>query len=135
MTVSQKRRNQVKLRDQFRCVAEGPHCTRFAGLTMQHRRNKGMGGSKLLDGFENLITLCALCNTLLESDADWAQVGRDNGWKLSSWENPERVAVFVSWAGVWRLLDAEGFWAPAAGRNPVELLGPTVRAVLEGAEP
>ena len=30
MTVSQKRRNQVKLRDQFRCVAEGPHCTRYA---------------------------------------------------------------------------------------------------------
>ena len=135
MTVSNRRRELVKERDGFRCMAEGPHCTRFVDLTMQHRTNKGMGGSKLLDGFENLITLCGLCNTLLEQDPVWAEIGRERGWKLFSWEDRFRVAVWVGWALEWRLLDGVGDWVSAAGRNPVELLSPGVRGVLEGEEP
>jgi len=132
MSVSQKVRAGVKERDGFRCAAEGPSCTRFVGLTIQHRANRGMGGSKLRDGFENLLTLCGVCNTLLEQDAAFAELGRQRGWKLASWQDPTLVAVWFAWAGEWQLLDAEGNWVRAAGRNPIEHLSAEVRAWLEG---
>lgn len=132
MTISQKARATVKERDGFRCAAEGPSCTRFTELTMQHRANRGMGGSKLRDGFSNLITLCNRCNTLLEQDAAFAELGRQRGWKLASWEDSERVSVWFSWAGEWRLLDEDGEWASAAGRSPLEHLSDGVRAWLRG---
>lgn len=132
MTVSTKASRSVKERDGFRCAAEGPHCTRFTGLTIQHRANRGMGGSELRDGLENLLTLCATCNVLLEQDARWAEIGRERGWKLFSWENPARVAVWFAWAGEWRVLDARGDWASAAGRSPLEVLEPDVVAALKG---
>lgn len=123
----------VRTRDQFTCAALGPGCTRFTELTTQHRINRGMGGSKRLDVFPNLLTLCARCNTRLESDAVFAQLGRERGWKLSSWEDPLRVAVWFAWNCQWRLLDADGDWVLAAGRGPVEVLDPAVVAAMGGA--
>lgn len=106
MTISAKTRKAIYERDSFRCAAEGPGCTRFTGLTVQHRINRGMGGSKLLDGLENLLTLCSRCNERLESDAAFAELGRERGWKLFSWESPVETAVWFSWAAEWRRLDA-----------------------------
>ena len=108
MSISAKTRKGIYERDGFRCAADGPGCTRFTTLTIHHRINRGMGGSRLLDGRANLLTLCATCNGLLESDAAFADLGRERGWKLFSWENPVETAVWFSWAAEWRRLDAEG---------------------------
>lgn len=78
MTVSPKVRTQVFERDLKCCVA----CGSSYGLTIQHRINRGMGGSKTLDGYANLLTLCFACNTALESDAAFAEKGRRMGWKV-----------------------------------------------------
>jgi len=42
-----------------------------------------MGGSKQFDKPAFLITMCLSCNIELESNPKWAEVGRENGWKLS----------------------------------------------------
>ena len=34
----------------------------WRGLAIHHKKLKGMGGSKLLDGRENLETLCGKCH-------------------------------------------------------------------------
>lgn len=134
MSLSPKKVKDVRARDGFRCAAEGERCTVFRELTTQHRANRGIGGSKLRDEYSNLVTLCLSCNVLLEQDAAWAEIGRERGWKLASWENPTRVAVWFAWAGEWRVLDDEGGWVPARGRHPLEVLEPEVRAVLAGGD-
>lgn len=45
MTISERTRKDVYARDGFRCSAEGLGCTRFISLTLQHRINRGAGGS------------------------------------------------------------------------------------------
>lgn len=89
MTVSQRVRTLVYERDGGVCV----HCGLPFMLTIQHRANRGMGGSKSRDHPANLITMCATSNTRLEADAEFADVGRRNGWKLSSWEDPTTQPV------------------------------------------
>jgi hypothetical protein len=95
----------VRDRDGYRCCAESKHCT--GGLTTQHRLNRGMGGSGQVDGPEWLVAMCWGHNTRCESDAAFAQIARDSGWKLTRGEDPTEVAVFFRGVG-WRLLDTEG---------------------------
>lgn len=76
--IAKTKRLKVFDRDGWACVA----CGVQSELTLQHRINRGMGGSKLFDGYECLIVLCAGCNTRLEQDADYAELGRRRGWKL-----------------------------------------------------
>jgi hypothetical protein len=56
----------------------------------------------------NVIVLCAVANGLLESDSQFAQVGRDNGWKISRYEDPEQVPVRDLSQGTWWLLQDDG---------------------------
>ena len=78
-------------------------------LVPQHRAGRGMGGSKArAHRPSNIITLCSIANGLLESDADFAQVGRDNGWKISSWEDPLAIPVRDLMSAEWYLLDDQG---------------------------
>lgn len=60
---------------------------------MQHRINRGLGGSKLLDGPENLVVMCAWSNQRLEANAAFADLGRIYGWKLYRWQTPSEVPV------------------------------------------
>ena len=59
-----KSRPEVFKRDGHICVADGLFeavkwpCV--GGLTIQHRRTKGMGGSALGDAPEALVTMCSL---------------------------------------------------------------------------
>lgn len=108
MTVTVKARKTVYERDGFKCCA----CGSVFELTLQHRKNKGMGGSKLLDGVENLLTMCHGCNTALESDARYAETGRRNGWKLTTGE-PFDKPVYFAWAREWRVINPEGGFALA----------------------
>ena len=90
MTVQNKTRKLVYQRDNYRCV----HCGATEGLTLQHRINRQMGGSKTRDGIENLVTLCGLANHRLEVNSTFAAKGVTLGWKLRSWQNPTEVPVW-----------------------------------------
>jgi hypothetical protein len=77
------------------------HCgTDGDTLIPQHRANRGFGGSRSLDRPSNIIVLCSEANFLLESNASFAEVGRELGWKLRRDQVPEFTPVFL----------ADGFW-------------------------
>lgn len=81
------------------------HCGETEDLVPHHRRNRGMGGSKLLDVYSNLMLVCAVYNGLMESDSKVAEKARGFGHKLRSWEGTEKAVFDVS-NGVWyELLD------------------------------
>ena len=101
MTVPAKTRKLVYQRDNYVCV----HCGTTNGLTLQHRASRGMGGSKSLDGPENLVTMCWQANTDLESNPDFMALGRKHGWKLSRWEDPTTIPVRYFADGVFYLTD------------------------------
>lgn len=82
-------------------------------LVPQHRKNRGHGGSKLLNQSSNIIVLCSEFNGRIESDPNAAALARRFGWKLNSWEDPTEVPIHSR--GLYWLLDDK------FGR--VELLG------------
>lgn len=90
------------------------HCGRSGDdLVPQHRIGRGQGGKNSKAARpSNIIVLCSLANGLLESDARFAREGRQMGWKLLTWQEPEAEAVFNAWTGQWWLLD-DGY-----GRSP-----------------
>jgi hypothetical protein len=81
------------------------HCGETVAISPQHRVNRQMGGSKLRGGSSNLIVLCSLLNGLIESDSWYRSMAIRYGWKLSSWEDPNKIPTFDGVAGVWYLLD------------------------------
>lgn len=62
-------------------------------------------GSKNLKAAQpsNIVVLCAEANGLLESSAEFAELGRRFGWKLRSHEEPTDVPIFGH--GGWWLLN------------------------------
>lgn len=98
-------RRLVFERDNMLCVSCGS-----SDLTIQHRISKGMGGSKILDSPSNLLTLCLLCNERLESDAEFAALGKRFGWKLHRNRDviPSNERCWYPADGRWWLLDDEG---------------------------
>lgn len=102
--VTQLDRRLVYARDNYRCA----HCGRNDTLTIQHRAGRGMGGSKKADRLANLVTLCWQANVTLESDAEFARLGRDKGWKISRWDDPEEVPVFYAPEGAFFMLNHRG---------------------------
>lgn len=102
--VTAKSRALVFSRDGERCASCGVH----SPLSIQHRKNRQMGGSTQRNNLSNLLTLCVGCNSALESDATFRTSGLRMGWKLQSWDDDSQIAVFVQWAHEWRLLDDEG---------------------------
>lgn len=105
MNITSKQRDQVYARDQWRCVA----CGQVNALQVHHRKNRGMGGDPKgkLNRLSNLMTLCAMHNSLLESDPMFAEKGRKYGWKLRH-QDPTLMPVFYGWAEEWRDLDDFG---------------------------
>jgi hypothetical protein len=79
-----------------------------------------MGGSKLLNGPEWLVSMCLFHNQRLEDDAVFAEIGRQSGWKLQRGEDPLKVAVYYRGEERWRLLDAEGNSSPATARDEID---------------
>lgn len=84
------------------------HCGEFVAVAPNHRINRGMGGSKLLDFPENLVVLCSSLNGLIESDSRWAAVALEFGWKLRSWDDARSAKFFNAILGEWVLPD--GNW-------------------------
>lgn len=81
------------------------HCGAVETAVPQHRINRKMGGSKLLNKASNIIALCAEMNGLIESDSHMAEIARHNGWKLESWQDPEFEPVYYATEGRWYYLD------------------------------
>jgi hypothetical protein len=84
-----------------------PHCGETEGLAVHHRRNRQMGGSKVLDRPDNLMLICPIWNGLLESDSKAAQLGREWGHKLNSWDGFD-TPIFDYTTKTWWLLDQFG---------------------------
>ena len=76
-------RDKVLTRDEGSCW----HCGETEAISIQHRINQGIGGSKLQDRLDNLIVLCSAMNLAIESDATQADYAREHGWKLNSWDD------------------------------------------------
>ena len=83
------------------------HCGETDRLVIHHRKNKRMGGSKILDRADNLMMICSYWNGLIESDAVAANTARDWGHKLSSWDGFE-MPVFDHPTRTWWKLDKLG---------------------------
>ena len=90
------------LRDKY-CV----HCGQTEYLVPHHRKNRGMGGSKLLDIFPNLMLVCAEYNFAMESDWQIANQARSWKHKLRSTDHPSEP-VFDNIAGAWFELKIDG---------------------------
>ena len=101
--LSKHLRDKVIQRDHSTCW----HCGESEAISIQHRQNRGMGGSKTRDRLDNLIVLCSAFNALIESDAMAASFARDNGWKLNSWDD-YTTPVFNKNFGKWYQLDLNG---------------------------
>lgn len=88
-------------RDQNQCL----HCGTTENLTVQHRANRGMGGSKNRDQASNLIVLCWFVNFEMEASSIKAKIAKEYGWKLESWESPAMVEVWSEPLRRWILLN------------------------------
>ena len=77
------------------------HCGAAEDLIPHHRANRGMGGSKARHEPSNIVTMCSVVNGLMESDPVVAQMAREFGWKLESWQKPIEVAIYNAYLGKW----------------------------------
>lgn len=81
------------------------HCGDVETAVPHHRANRGMGGSKLRDVPSNIVSMCALINGLMESDAYTAELSRTYGWKVSTATDASLVPVWYPNLGRWFFLD------------------------------
>lgn len=88
-------------RDGEKCL----HCGTTEGLVPQHRKNRGMGGSKERDVPSNIIVMCSAFNERIEQDAEAAQRAVQYGWKVVGMDTPWLVPVYDVTAQGWFLLD------------------------------
>jgi hypothetical protein len=59
----------------------------------------------LLGEPSNIIVLCSTINGLLESDARWAELARERGWKLTAGQESNQVPIWDVNLNGWYLLD------------------------------
>jgi hypothetical protein len=111
MTVTPKTRREVIARDRQTCQWCGIWVDVTAGAySLQHRRARGMGGSKRIDTDlpSNLVTMCGSgvtgCHGYIESHRDAA---RQRGFTLRDRDRPELVPV-LDHIGQWLRFDALG---------------------------
>lgn len=100
--IGKKLTKAVLERDKSRCW----HCG-STEVILHHRKNRGAGGSKLLDRPDNLITVCAVYNGLMESDSKIAEQARQFGHKLRSWQDFDSP-VFDRPSATWYVLGERG---------------------------
>jgi hypothetical protein len=98
--MNQREFNRYLERDGHKCL----HCGTTEGLVPQHRRNRGMGGSKARDVPSNIVVMCSAFNGDMEADATLASVAIAYGWKVQGEDAPELIPVYDMQAQGWYLL-------------------------------
>lgn len=83
------------------------HCGIDSDLVPHHRKNRGAGGSKLLDVPANLLLICSQYNGAMESQSDVAAQARVHKHKLRQTDTLFEP-VFDRFLGLWFILDNEG---------------------------
>jgi len=83
------------------------HCGVEEDLVPHHRKNRGMGGSKLLDTADNLMLVCGVYNGSMESDASVGAAARGWGHKVPAWGQLDHP-VFDCTGFSWWILLADG---------------------------
>lgn len=95
----------VVARDGWKCV----HCGTASNLSIQHRRGRGAGGSKLLNTPDNLAAMCWQSNSGMESDADEKSEASARGWHIDRADPREAWEVPMwRWPGDWVELLPDG---------------------------
>ena len=102
MTITAHVRKKLKTRDPY-CL----HCGDDANLVVHHRKNRQMGGSKLLDHYSNLLMVCESYNFRMEASEVIAEDARKFGHKLSSWQDFSEP-VYDECNGNWYVLNDDG---------------------------
>jgi hypothetical protein len=74
-------------------------------LVPQHRRNRGMGGSKRLSNASNIVVVCSQSNGMFESSEAASKAAQKYGWKLRAGQDSLTTPVFDTFDGVWYYLD------------------------------
>jgi hypothetical protein len=100
--ITDKMRRILKERDPY-CL----HCGDDMDLVLHHRKNRGMGGSKMLDHYTNLIRVCEYYNFKMEASEVIAEDARKFGHKLSSWQDFSEP-VYNECDGNWYALKDDG---------------------------
>ena len=84
------------------------HCGRIDDtLIPQHRKGRGMGGSKERNRASNVVVFCSWANGELEGNATFAARARELGWALRSGQDSATTPIRDA-TGTWWLLD-DGF--------------------------
>ena len=110
--VTKSVRQTVLERDLYSCVRCGRYIGPFGSYSLQHRRARGMGGSRAADTNTpaNLVTVCGhatepdRCHQWIESHPVEAE---RLGYRVRQGANPAGVPVLTATHG-WVLLDNEG---------------------------
>lgn len=106
---------QVLTRDGFACVGCGIRISGERGRdwSLQHRRPRGMGGTRRDDTNSpaNLLTVCGSgttgCHGQMESHRAEAL---ENGWLITQDQDPAAVPVLVGHGSRWVLLTHDGLY-------------------------
>lgn len=90
------------------------------GQNIHHRKPRGMGGTRVDSGPENLLLLCGSgttgCHGWIESHREEAH---EQGWLLHRHEMPYKVPV--AYRGQWMLLTGDGLVLPLSPLDKLEL--------------
>jgi hypothetical protein len=100
VALNAKTRKALFERDSHRCW----HCG-SEEVTVQHRANRGMGGSKEMDNAANLILLCWFVNFEMEASDKKAREAELYGWKISRYADPTSIPVWHYPSQSWILLN------------------------------
>jgi hypothetical protein len=111
---------RVAPRDGLACA----HCGAEDELSVQHRVNKGMGGSKRLERLSNGLILDVRYNVWIEQDAEEGATATRMGWKVSKWDRRDLTTIpYWHWpTAQWWLADDEGGRRPATRTEVAEHL-------------
>lgn len=69
------------------------HCGTDENVTVHHRTNRGMGGSKNLDMPSNLVVMCSEFNFLMEADLSAFRLAKKKGWKVSKYQRAAEIEI------------------------------------------